>query len=182
MTDASRRQGQATIERLCRLAGVSRAGFYRHWQASAPRAEETGVRDALQRAALENRRYGYRRLTAQLKREGWAVNHKRVLRLMREDNLLCLPRRPFVPVTTDSRHDWRIVPNLARGLDLTGLDQLWVAEPLGNAEGGKSPTCACMRSSPTSRSCWMPSAAVSWAGHWSPICARNWRWRRSTWR
>jgi putative transposase len=128
MTDASRPQGQATIERLCRLAGVSRAGFYRHWQASAPRAEETGVRDALQRAALENRRYGYRRLTAQLKREGWAVNHKRVLRLMREDNLLCLPRRPFVPVTTDSRHDWRIVPNLARGLDLTALNQLWVAD------------------------------------------------------
>jgi putative transposase len=89
MTDASRAQGQATIERLCRLAGVSRAGFYRYWQASAPRVEETGVCDALQRAALENRRYGYRRLTAQLKREGWAVNHKRVLRLMREDNLLC---------------------------------------------------------------------------------------------
>jgi putative transposase len=56
------------------------------------------------------------------------VNHKRVLRLMRKDNLLCLRRRPFVPITTDSRHEWRVVPNLARGLVLSGLDQLWVAD------------------------------------------------------
>ena len=63
-----------------------------------------------------------------LRRDGLVVNHKRVLRLMRRDNLLCLRRRPFVPVTTDSRHQWRVVPNLARGLVLTGLDQLWVAD------------------------------------------------------
>jgi transposase InsO family protein len=56
------------------------------------------------------------------------VNHKRVLRLMREDNLLCLRKRAFVPATTDSRHGWRVVPNLARGLVTTGLDQLWVAD------------------------------------------------------
>ncbi len=86
------------------------------------------VRDALQRVALANRRYGYRRIAAQLRRDGLVVNHKRVLRLMRQDNLLCLRRRPFVPVTTNSRHDWRIVPNLARGLVPSGLDQLWVAD------------------------------------------------------
>jgi putative transposase len=121
-------QGELTIERMCKLSGVSRAGYYRHWAASAPRAEETGVRDAIQRLALANRHYGYRRITAQLQREGFAVNHKRVLRLMREDNLLCLRKQPFVPVTTDSRHGWRVVANLARGMVPSGLDQLWVAD------------------------------------------------------
>jgi transposase InsO family protein len=121
-------QGGLTIERMCTLSGVSRAGYYRHWAASAPRAEETGVRDAIQRLALAHRHYGYRRMTAQLRRDGLPVNHKRVLRLMRQDNLLCLRKQPFVPVTTDSRHDWRVVANLARGMEPTGLDQLWVAD------------------------------------------------------
>ena len=123
-----RPQGELTVERMCVLAGVSRAGYYRRWRASAPRQEETTVRDAIQRVVLANRRYGYRRIAAQLRRDGFVVNHKRVLRLMRQDNLLCLPKRPFVPVTTDSRHEWRVVPNLARGLVPTGLDQLWVAD------------------------------------------------------
>jgi putative transposase len=121
-------QGELTIERMCKLSGVSRAGYYRHFAASAPRAEETSVRDAIQRLALAHRHYGYRRITAQLRREGFAVNHKRVLRLMREDNLLCLRKQPFVPVTTASRHDWRVVANLARGMIPTGLNQLWVAD------------------------------------------------------
>jgi putative transposase len=123
-----RPQGELTVERMCVLAGVSRAGYYRRWQASAPRQEETAVRDAIQRVVLANRRYGYRRIAAQLRRDGLVANHKRVLRLMRQDNLLCLRKRPFVPVTTDSRHEWRVVPNLARGLVPTGLDQLWVAD------------------------------------------------------
>jgi transposase InsO family protein len=123
-----RPQGELTVERMCVLAGVSRAGYYRRWQASAPRQEETTVRDAIQRVVLANRRYGYRRIAAQLRRDGLVANHKRVLRLMRQDNLLCLRKRPFVPVTTDSRHEWRVVPNLARGLVPTGLDQLWVAD------------------------------------------------------
>jgi putative transposase len=121
-------QGELTIERMCALAGVSRAGYYRAWAASAPRAEETGVRDAVQRAALAHRHYGYRRIAAEMRRDGWAVNHKRVLRLMRQDNLLCLRKRSFVPVTTDSSHGWRVVPNLARHMVPTGLDQLWVAD------------------------------------------------------
>jgi transposase InsO family protein len=113
---------------MCALAQINRAGYYRQWAASAPREEETALRDAMQRVALSNRRYGYRRIAAQLRRDGFVVNHKRVLRLMRRDNLLCLRKRPFVPVTTDSRHEWRVVPNLARGLVPTGLDQLWVAD------------------------------------------------------
>ena len=121
-------QGELTIERMCALASVSRAGYYRGWAASKPRAEETGVRDLIQRLALAHRHYGYRRIAAQMRREGWAVNHKRVLRLMRQDNLLCLRKRSFVPVTTDSCHGWRVVPNLARHMVPTGLDQLWVAD------------------------------------------------------
>jgi transposase InsO family protein len=121
-------QGALPIERMCALAGVSRATYYRHWRRVAPGREQVALRDILQRLAIRHRHYGYRRLTALLRRDGWAVNHKRVLRLMRTDNLLCLRRRAFVPVTTDSRHDWRVVPNLARGMQLTGLDQLWVAD------------------------------------------------------
>jgi transposase InsO family protein len=121
-------QGEHTIVRLCALAGVSRAGYYRHWAASAPRQAETGMRDAIQRVALANRFYGYRRVTFELRRDGLVVNHKRVLRLMREDNLLCLRKRSFVPVTTDSTHGWRVVSNLARGMELTAIDQLWVAD------------------------------------------------------
>ncbi|MQX49278.1 IS3 family transposase [Sinorhizobium medicae] len=103
-------------------------GYYRYWQQSAPRQEETGLRDVIQRLALANRHYGYRRIGALLGREGWQANHKRVLRLMGEDNLLCLRNRPFVPRTTDSKHSWRVVPNLARGMELTGINQLWVAD------------------------------------------------------
>jgi putative transposase len=121
-------QGEHTIARMCALAGVSRAGYYRHWAASAPRQEETCVRDAVQRVALANKYYGYRRVAFQMQREGIVVNHKRVLRLMREDNLLCLRTRSFVPVTTDSHHGWRVMPNLTRDMELTGVDQLWVAD------------------------------------------------------
>jgi putative transposase len=113
---------------MCALAQVNRTGYYRQWAASAPREEEAALRDAVQRLALGNRHYGYRRIAAQLRRDGFVVNHKRVLRLMRRDNLLCLRKRPFVPVTTDSRHGWHVVGNLARGLVPTGLDQLWVAD------------------------------------------------------
>lgn len=116
------------IERMCRLAGVSRAGYYRYWQAAAPRQEETALRDVIQRLSLAERHYGYRRLTAQLRASGWAVNHKRVQRIRREDNLLCVPRQAFRPATTDSRHGWRVWPNLARAMVPTTVNQLWVAD------------------------------------------------------
>jgi putative transposase len=121
-------QGEPTIARMCSLAEVSRAGYYRNWVASAPRQEETAIRDMVQRVALTEKHYGYRRVTIELRRAGIAVNHKRVLRLMREDNLLCLRRRAFVPATTDSTHGWRVVPNLTHMMVLTGIDQLWVAD------------------------------------------------------
>jgi putative transposase len=123
-----RPQGDLTVERMCELAHLARAGYYRHWRRSAPRQEETAVRDLIQQVALENRFYGHRRIARELFNRGIVVNRKRVLRLMRRDNLLCLRKRPFVPVTTDSRHDWHVVSNLARGMVATNIDQLWVAD------------------------------------------------------
>jgi putative transposase len=115
------------LERLCALAQVSRAGFYR-WQCGQPvRESDLDLRDEMQRIAIEFPYYGRRRMTKELHARGWAVNHKRVLRLMREDNLLCLRRRKFV-MTTDSNHPLPVYPNLARELELTGLNQLWVAD------------------------------------------------------
>jgi len=116
-----------TVQRLCARARVSRAGFYRYRPAARKPDSDMALRDALQRVALEFPSYGWRRMTAELQRRGWAVNHKRVYRLMREDNLLCLRKRKFV-VTTDSDHGLPVYPNRARALVLTGLDQLWVAD------------------------------------------------------
>jgi putative transposase len=117
-----------SIESMCRLGQVSRAGFYRHWQQREPRSEETELRAWMQQIVLAHRRnYGYRRVTRELRDQGWAVNHKRVLRLMQQDNLLCLRKRGWV-ATTDSGHDLRVWPNLAGRMELTGTDQLWVAD------------------------------------------------------
>jgi transposase InsO family protein len=106
---------------------VSRAGFYRSLCRTPAEKSDLELRDAIQRIALEFPSYGWPRMTRELVRRGWAVNHKRVYRLMREDNLLCLRKRKFV-VTTDSAHDLPVYPNLARQRILTGLDQLWVAD------------------------------------------------------
>jgi putative transposase len=116
------------VERQCQLAEVSRAGFYRYLQQSTPTQADLLLRARLQELAVEHRRLrGYRLLTRKLRREGHVVNHKRVLRLMREDNLLCLRRTKYV-FTTDSRHDLPVYPNLARRVALTALNQLWVAD------------------------------------------------------
>jgi transposase InsO family protein len=121
-------QGSLSIERMCELARVSRASFYRSLKERQPAEEETEVRSAIQQVALEHRRrYGYRRICAELRRRGMQVNHKRVLRIMRGDNLLALRRRRFV-VTTDSNHRFEVCLNLARRMKLTGIDQLWVAD------------------------------------------------------
>jgi putative transposase len=116
------------IERMSVLAGVSRAGYYRYWQASAPRQEETAVRDEIQRLSLANRHNGYRVITVLLQRAGWAVNHKRVQRLRQEDNLLCVVKKAFRPAMTDSRHRFIVHPNLARRLIPTTVNQFWVAD------------------------------------------------------
>lgn len=117
-----------TIERMVKLAQVSRASYYR-FEESARRGSEPDMkrRDAMQRVALEWPSYGRRRITRELRRRGWRVNPKRIRRLMREDNLLCVRKRKFV-VTTDSNHGKKTYPNLARKMMLTDVDQLWVAD------------------------------------------------------
>ena len=116
------------LERLCRLTHVSRAGFYRFQETPLPAVDpDLDLRDEIQRIALAFPSYGWPRITAELHRRGWEANHKRVYRIMREDNLLCLRRREFV-VTTNSDHRLPVYPNLARGMVLTGLDQLWVGD------------------------------------------------------
>jgi putative transposase len=112
---------------LCQLAVVSRASYYRSCLPTVPDAEEVELRGLLQEIALESPAYGYRRITAELKRRGCPANHKRVLRLMRQDNLLCL-RRPSFLTTTDSRHRLPIYPNLASDCQPSAVNQLWVAD------------------------------------------------------
>jgi putative transposase len=107
---------------------LSRAGYYRSWSEAEPDAEEMELRDQIQRIALTHRHYGYRRITAELRRAGHPVNHKRVARLMRIDNLLALRRTSFRPPTTDSKHGLRVYLNLAARLNLTGPNQLWIAD------------------------------------------------------
>ncbi len=121
------RTNELAIERMCELAAVSRRGFYRFDPNVRPAARDMDLRDAIQRIALEMPSYGRPRITAELRRRGWVVNPKRVHRIMREDNLLCLRRRKFI-VTTDSRHGFPIYPNLAGKLQLTDVNQLWIAD------------------------------------------------------
>jgi len=121
-------QGSLSIERMCQLASVSRRSFYRSLKERQPTEEEMEVRSAIQTIALEHRRrYGYRRITAELHRRGMQVNHKRVARIMREDNLLGAQPKLFV-VTTNSNHKLEIYLNLASRMKLTGIHQLWVAD------------------------------------------------------
>ena len=121
-------QGSLSVERMCQVAVVSRAGYYRNFQEHSPVEEEMLVRSTMQQIVVEHRRrYGYRRVWKELRDRGMVANHKRVLRLMREDNLLAVQRQQFV-VTTDSHHRLEIAVNLARRMKLTGVNQLWVAD------------------------------------------------------
>jgi putative transposase len=117
------------LNRLCQLAGVSRAGFYR-WRGAdgGETNSDMDLRDDIQRIALEWPAYGWRRVTAELRRRGWTVNHKKVRRIMREDNLLCLRRNRVRVVTTDSRHGRPVYPNLAGTVEPAAVNQLWIAD------------------------------------------------------
>lgn len=117
------------VERKCEITGIARSSYYRmavHVAGDTP--EYVQVLDQIHDICLEMNRYGYRRVTAELHRRGFRINHKCVLRLMRKDNLLCLRRKRKWISTTNSAHGYRVYPNLAKGLVLTSLDQLWVAD------------------------------------------------------
>jgi transposase InsO family protein len=121
-------QGGLSIERMCQLVSVSRRSFYRSLKEQQPAEEEMEVRSAIQQIALEHRRrYGYRRITAELHRRGMQINHKRVVRIMRQDNLLGMQPKRFV-VTTNSNHKLEVYLNLAGRMKLTAINQLWVAD------------------------------------------------------
>jgi transposase InsO family protein len=112
---------------MCQLAGVSRAGFYRDWQQRQPRQAEVEIRDAVQKAALRHRRYGYRRVLAMVQKAGVAVSECSVRRILRSDNLLAVQHRKFV-TTTESTHGFTIYPNLAQYVEVKAVNQLWVAD------------------------------------------------------
>jgi len=112
---------------MVKLGRVSRSGFYRFENTEPDPDRDMDLRDAIQKIAVEWPSYGRPRMTKELRRRGWKVNPKRVYRLMRADNLLCVRKRKFV-VTTDSNHTRKVYPNLARGMILTATDQLWRAD------------------------------------------------------
>lgn len=150
-------QGELTVERMCTLAAVSRASYYRHLGPQpADDEEESRLRDDRRRIALANRHYGYRRITHALRAQGWEINHKRVARLMRSDNLLAIRKRRFAPVTTDSKHDLEVSINVARRLTPAAINQLWVAR--------HHPTCASAGSTCFWQLFWTRSHAKSSAG------------------
>ncbi len=127
-------QGSLSIERMCDLSQVSRAGFYRFVEAqhgvvqNGILQQDMQLRSQIQQIALYHRlRYGYRRIIKEVRDLGWKINPKRLLRLLREDNLLSLRRRKFV-VTTQSQHKFQVRWNLAGRMQLTGINQLWVAD------------------------------------------------------
>ena len=118
---------EMSIERLCELMGVSRSWYYKRPSAEEKAHKDVALRDAIERIVLEFPGYGYRRVTAALRREGWSVNHKRVLRIMREESLLCQLKRRFVP-TTDSAHSLGRYPNLIKDTRIDGLDEVWISD------------------------------------------------------
>lgn len=118
---------EMSIEKLCELMGVSRSWYYERPPATEKAKKDVVLRDAIERIVLEFPGYGYRRVTVALRREGWDVNHKRVLRIMREESLLCQLKRRFVP-TTDSAHAFARYPNLIKDSRINELDQAWIAD------------------------------------------------------
>src|SRR6266581_3591125 len=116
-----------SISRLCELLQVSRSWYYEQQSRPAVAEVDVELRDAIEHIILEFAGYGYRRVTHALKRSGWQVNHKRVLRVMREESLLCQLKRRFVP-TTDSHHRYQVYPNLLATMELTAPNQAWVGD------------------------------------------------------
>jgi transposase InsO family protein len=116
-----------SVRQLCDLFDINRAWYYARATAPTQAERDVALRDAIERIVLEFPGYGYRRVTAELHRQKWDVNHKRVLRVMRQEARLCQLRRSWL-TTTDSRHGLMVYPNLLSGLELTQANQAWVAD------------------------------------------------------
>jgi transposase InsO family protein len=124
-------------QELCRLAQVPRATYYRHRDGVTLKDRSDPLVGTIHTICAQYPRYGYRRVTRELQRHAYPVNHKRILRIMRTEKLLCKPKRRFVR-TTDSRHGLPVYPNLVPGMSITGPDQLWVADITYIALGSQS--------------------------------------------
>jgi transposase InsO family protein len=109
---------------VCRLLGAARSSVYYH---ARPPVDEAALKAALVDLAAEWPTYGYRRLTAMMKRLGWPVNGKRVRRWMDELNLCGAPPEKRCR-TTDSRHGWPRYENRVKGLAVARPEQVWVAD------------------------------------------------------
>jgi putative transposase len=155
MTQAHQAHPEVSVRQLCPLFGASRSWYYACPSAEERAARDVALRDAIEALLLEFPGYGYRRVSHALARGGWRVNHKRVLRVMREESLLCQLKRRFVPTaTTDSRHGFPTYPNLLAEAVLTAPDQAWVAD----ITDIRLPTTFVYLA------CWMPAPAAAWAG------------------
>jgi transposase InsO family protein len=127
ITEVHAAEPTLSIRRLCAVTGTGRTWYYTHPSAAARAQRDVALRDAIEQIVLAFPGYGYRRVTQQLHRDGWLVNHKRVLRVMQAESLLCQLKRHFV-VTTDSTHGHRRYPNLIKDQPLTQLNQVWLAD------------------------------------------------------
>ena len=128
ITQAHQAHPELSVQRLCELFELSRSWYYEHVKQPEDDAEEIALRDRIEEIILEFAGYGYRRVTHALAREGWRVNHKRVLRIMQEESLLCHLKKRFVIATTNSRHRFPVYPNMLAGVVLNAPDQAWVAD------------------------------------------------------
>lgn len=128
ITQAHQAHAELSVQRLCELFEVSRSWYYEHLKQPEDDAEEIALRDRIEEIMLEFAGYGYRRVTHALAREGWRVNHKRVLRIMQEESLLCHLKKRFVIATTNSRHRFPVYPNVLAGIVWERPDQAWVAD------------------------------------------------------
>ncbi len=128
ITQAHQAHQELSLQQLCEMFELSRSWYYEHLKQSEDDAEEVALRDQIEQIILEFAGYGYRRVTHALARQGCRVNHKRVLRIMREESLLCHLKKRFVIATTNSHHRFPVYPNVLAGMVLTAPDQAWVAD------------------------------------------------------
>ena len=127
ISQVHQQQPERAISGLCQVLEVSRSWYYEKQRRPETSETEVELRDAIEQLILEFPGYGYRRVTHALKRIGWVVNHKRVLRIMREESLLCHLKRQFVH-TTDSQHGYQVYPNLIKGMTIAAPNMVWVAD------------------------------------------------------
>ena len=128
ITQAHQAHPELSVQRLCELFGISRSWYYEHGKQPEDDVKEIALRDQIEQIILEFPGYGYRRVTHALARQGCRVNHKRVLRIMQEESLLCHLKNRFVIATTNSRHHFPVYPNELAGIALERPDQAWVAD------------------------------------------------------